>query len=1124
MKKMIKVYKNSSYKRANLTKNILYGFGLFALATVPIGATVASTLNSNLINEHTISDDSLSVTIDNQDASQFTTNVKPLVPLESISDWPLLTAKTGPIVSYGNKITALDWYGGEIWSLDTTTLLPSGITTANMTTFTNRAFINWDLDYVNSKLWFITNTGKDGQPPKQRLIKVNAITGEIELNMSLAYQPANLYRLFYKVSVLQSGKILIYGQGNEYWWLFDLYDPVTNRITNYNKQSVVGNMTNWIGGDNRMAAFFPLGNNYNLGLLYHQTSDSRYNSRYFVLLDDQFNRIVTDTSSPWYNAVLFADTTTDVALKNARVILQFYKFIDNQRTLFVFGSDIYIFWDKLNPDNSPQFQKFSLNSSEFIDSFTVDTNENLYFKFQNDTKINKITFNNAAYNTMTYSTSTYYDLSGSPIQAIVDGATRFKLYNVYRYAGQILLIEAYTRPFPGRLPPDPTTLGYPCGLQVGITSNASDPNFGDTKGLLNTADAYRFGPDFTISQSVLDSKLPSEITSNDLTLLNESFLTSNVTSSDGNLLYPPFTKKDYNDETGSFVIEVNLDQVPWFATTLPVDFIPVRVQKVFNTKDKINSRVSWKNANTDYDFINTLPSKVDAIDLKRFDPFLIDLTSQRVVNNISGEQLYPKKEYVVTSQNDATGEINIECKYTYMPLGVAIEAKNALTYNFTQSFTIFKSSDVPEFNWNAEGSGSSTTSTISNIPSLKKFTEANILPSSIKATDQNLLLEFINRNSSKGYPISKMQANIVASDISGTLSITVTLPASYYGDVKTFTHLYTGLNKLSNYTFAYTLPTGLTNLTPTTASEENTSATINYEKLLPSEITEDQLFSDFVKYNGYNSLDLNTTLIPNDANGTLQIQFELVNNYPTSVATINSFNLINGKTISNITIGNFLTTSQYKEQFVISFKNDNDKTLNSIKNLEVNTIMTALNSGTGIIIDGKTYSTKEELVELFISSKGVSIPPIKASNVFLYNDNESGLLTFELLFLENETGLSYPLSFTQTYTGFIQGVAIPTNDVFVFKNQNELVSNLLTKLPSTVALELKNNPTLIKDYFVQNVGGEFVSLISNQVNYTIETFSNDLTGTLGITVTFKNITNPQTLKLYSKSYSGFAKV
>lgn len=355
-----------------------------------------------------------------------------------------------------------------------------------------------------------------------------------------------------------------------------------------------------------------------------------------------------------------------------------------------------------------------------------------------------------------------------------------------------------------------------------------------------------------------------------------------------------------------------------------------------------------------------------------------------------------------------------------------------------------------------------------------------------------------------------MTPNITASDSNGTLQLNVTLPKDYYNKEESFTHIYTNLNRLSDYTFKYN--------NPISSNKIN-----NYSKMLPSQITEEQIFADFITYSGYDGLDLLTTLLPNDQNGTLTIQVELTNNYPRSVASINTFQLISGKYISTKTFSNFLTTNQFQQQYVVNFKNNNDSSLTSIKNLEVNSIINQLKNG-GLTIDGKTYKNEEELVELFIASKGIKIPQIQNNNVKLYIDNESGILTFELLFPEAETGLSYPLSFTETFTGFLQGVAIPTSDIFIFKNQSSLDKKIVSQLPSQIANQLKTTPTLVKEYFVANLGGQFINLIKDSNNFIIETFANDLTGTLGIIIKFNGLSNSNTLKIYSKSYQGFAKL
>ncbi|MEG1150844.1 MAG: hypothetical protein RSD51_01970, partial [Malacoplasma sp.] len=261
--------------------------------------------------------------------------------------------------------------------------------------------------------------------------------------------------------------------------------------------------------------------------------------------------------------------------------------------------------------------------------------------------------------------------------------------------------------------------------------------------------------------------------------------------------------------------------------------------------------------------------------------------------------------------------------------------------------------------------------------------------------------------------------------------------------------------------------------------------------------------------------------------GELEIIFTLDSSYPSKLGNdVNTFKLENGKYISKIKLGGFLTQENYYKQFSLKFKDNNDKSLSNVKNIEVNVILNSIKSPGGFTLDGKTYKSLEELVELFISFKGANIPTIKASNISAYANNSNGTLTFELSFLPSETGFTSNLIFSQIFTGFIKGVEKPTSDSFIFKNQDNLEETLLAKLPSQIKNELTTNKLLVKDYFVNFLLGQFTSLITNTSAFNLVIDANDVYGTLSIVIIFEPslITNKETLTTYSIEYNGFQKV
>ncbi|MEG2198612.1 MAG: lipoprotein 17-related variable surface protein, partial [Malacoplasma sp.] len=644
-----------------------------------------------------------------------------------------------------------------------------------------------------------------------------------------------------------------------------------------------------------------------------------------ALVDDNFKPIYAtmNDSVPW-SKMFYIGGDKDLKHWQPFPDKSFYKLLDG-RVITVIYNKLMIF-DNLKIESTQDFLT-SYTLEEPVQSFSFDTNENLFLTYRGQSNIHKLILpaRNSSAQPISYP---YYNLQDSSVNGIKNNASKFVLYNVSGYAGQIMLIKPVERLDPHKTKPlNPTQeeiTKNEYGLAAAIVNNVSSPQNGDSRGLLNTAEAFQFSADFDILKPILDAKIPSEITQSDLTLLNEAFFTINTTTNTtGELLYPSFVKGDIDDENGTFNIETNLDQVPWFASVLPTNFVPLKVKKVFSTKDKIASRVTWKDVNTDYNFKNTLPTKVDATDLKRFDPFYIDLLSQRIVDNTTQVQLYPKKDYSVSNANDTTGIIKIQCLYTYMPLGVATIKANEKTFTTSQDFNIFKSNDQKNFNWLV--STGTNSNNIKSISSLKMLSQSNLLPSSVDGTDTSQFLPFINVNTSSGYPLSKMSFKLRANDATGELAITATLPASYNGTQETFTQTYIGFNKTNDYSFSYKKPSYLTHISGSTAAG-NASPKHQYNKMLPTDVTEEMVYLDFVTYSGYNDLDLDIDFNANNNLGELEIIFTLDSSYPLKLGNdVNTFKLENGKYISKIKLGGFLTQENYYKQFSLKFKDNNDK-------------------------------------------------------------------------------------------------------------------------------------------------------------------------------------------------------
>ncbi|MEG1353330.1 MAG: lipoprotein 17-related variable surface protein [Malacoplasma sp.] len=1118
-------------KIPNKLKKLLPYFavlGTLSVATTAIATPLLIGKSPVLDSRNTsYANNNFSVSNTNLDANQFANQVKPLVPIEFNTYMQTISTKQGPIGFFKNEIRALDWFGALRWTLDTAPL-----TTPTYTPFVNRAFANWAYSFADDVIWLLMNVAPKS---KQKIVSVDAKNGKVQKQIDLPITLPKDDALFYFIQVLSSGNIIVYGEGGPFKRNKKIFicDPATDKtmrtITPSMSDTFVDSAPTTDSIDNkpytevRLFNIIPIIENRNIMVFqrYHGKVNANVS---LALVDDNFNPIypILDTNNPW-SKMFYIGGDTDLKYWQPFPDKSFYKLLDG-RVLTIIYNQLIIF-DNLKIENGKDFLT-SYALEQPVQSFSFDTNENLFLTYRGQSNIYKLILPNRNSSAQPISYP-YYNLQDSSVNGIKNNASKFVLYNVSGYAGQIMLIKPIERIHPGKEKPfdptesDITTNQY--GLAAAIVSNVSSPANGDSRGLLNTKDAFQFSADFDISQSILDAKLPSEITQSDLTLLNEAFFTINTTTNTaGELLYPSFVKSDINDEAGTFNIETNLDQVPWFASVLPTNFVPLKVKKVFSTKDKIASRVTWKDVNTDYNFKNTLPTKVDATDLKRFDPFYIDLLSQRIVDNNTQAQLYPKKDYSVVTANDDTGVINVKCIYTYMPLGVATINSNAKTFTVTNNFTIFKKTDTKAFNW-LLASGSNN---IQSISSLKMLSQSNLLPSSIDGTDTSQFLPFINVNTSSGYPLSKMNFTLVANDATGQLAITAVLPASYNGSTETFKQTYTGFNKTSDYSFSYKKPSYLTQISGP-AIGNNASPKHQYNKMLPTDVSEEMIYLDFVDYSGYNDLDLDIDFNANNNLGELEIIFTLDSSYPSKLGSnVNTFKLENGKYISRIKLGGFLTQENYYKQFSLKFKDNNDKSLSNVKNIEVNVILNSINSTNGFTLDGVTYKSLAQFVELFISFKGANIPTIKASNISAYANNSNGTLTFELSFLPSETGFTSNLIFSQIFTGFIKGVEKPTSDSFIFKNQDNLEETLLAKLPSQIKNELTTNKLLVKDYFVNFLLGQFTSLITNTSAFNLVIDANDVYGTLSIVIIFEPnlITNKETLTTYSIEYNGFQKV
>ena len=1093
-------------------------------ATALISTTSLAVAINNNINSSTSLSNQDKYLIDSQKNAD-TNEIKPLVPAQANGQNSFLSTSQGPLVYWNNVITSLDWYGAKRWSIDFSEDGYCKISGKYNDSW-KRAWFNWDYDRSRNILWVLGYGDKSNQ---QRLFSIDATTGK-----TIKIVDTGSYGTLKFISALSSGNVLMWdGATVSYNAQAKLYQSNTGVVTAItgNSASAMTNIDgNGTANNSKYKWYFtntiPIKSGYNFAVLMsfstisttgdNGAANANYNV-YFVLVDDNLNLIAS--SGKWTEGQLVAQGIQGYRNTSISAQKDYYQLVDGTVATVIYNKIVMINPNDVTAENNVSFSTFTPSESKWILSWSFDTSENLFFKYKDDTKIYKINSNVlkiGSNNSVT--AATYYDLSsGNP--KMQKYARNFILYNVYGYQGQIMLVNAwyndYINIYDSNVPNVSTEADNinEYGLVAAITQNLSDPNSGDSKGLLNTAEAFQFSADFSIPEQILKSKLPSEIVKEDLTITNDGFITQNPKFS------TPFSKV-MDDEKGTLKVTAYIDQIPWFVTNgqMPSDINPTEITKEYSDLNIVSQRISWKDSETDYDFKNTLPSKVTIDDLKRFDPATFNINSQTIVDG-SGNILYPKKTYIIESPNDNTGKITIKAKYDYIPLGVDGTEANVKSVTFSHDYNIFKLNDNKQFIFT--GTTGTTTSLIdvNTVPQLSSLLENQIFPStfvsSVSSTN-NGYLQFVNTDLSSGYPTSKMNFSFVADDDNGTLKVTATLPPDYYSDIKdnTFTQTYTGLNKNRNYSLNWV----------------NSPANIN--KLLPSEITDSYIFNNFLTYSGFNPLDLSIQLLPDDENGILNVNISLQGEYNDKVKKLNGFAKYGNTWMVSHTFKGFLTKEQQNNQYKLVFKSDSNASLNDLKKKTTQQVYEALKvGGTGLTIGNNTYKNFQDLVSnLLIASKGVSLPEVSDSDVTvnMYFNNGNGTADFVVQYPDSVNNLV----FVGSFTGFVLGNDVVTNDVLSFKTQLALETEV-KGVTNTQPLYNFFNKTvseakewLLKSGNINNLisytTGQYSDLLKNN-NYSLTITTNEIYGTISTILEFDKtkITNGNSVSIFAFTYSGF---
>ncbi|MDE5545605.1 MAG: hypothetical protein K2I76_03245 [Malacoplasma sp.] len=1061
-------------------------------------------------------------------------SVTDLIPSQSISQNSNLSTVNGPLTFWGNKITALDWYGSKIWDIDMSEYnIGYNGQKGEQAVYTGkgvsweRAWFNWDYNRKTNTIWVLGFYG--GKNNDQQLIAIDASTGNVTKTIGLGNTGAVYY-----VSALTSGNVVCFGNAaKSYDGTAFLYNPSQNKVIQLqgNSKNEVDSMIDegktgyrWVFNN-----LIPVANNVNLLEMYSfgtksgttgdQSASLASYDVYFLLVDDNLNFI---GQGSWSQPKKVASGIP--GYRNSTVAPQhdYFVLLSGKVATVIYNTVVII--DPSNTNNIIS-TSFPMSEAKWIQSWTMDANDNLYFKFKDDPKIYKIEKNTLSSTTSSsLNPITYLDLSGISQNNVNTYANNFVIYNVFDYTGQLMMINSQSDLYIRNpaLPDDNTTTKY--GLAIGVTQNINNQAQGDYKGLLNTSESFQKAADFDINSSALSSKIPSEINQNDVVTLNNSFFQANSK-------YPSFVISDIDDSAGTFKVQVNLYQVPWFATTLPSGSIPKTIEKSFSTTNKITNKVSWKSlsTSTDYDFLNMLPSNLKVADVQNLDPFQASFQSQ-TITDASGKLLYPKKTYSITNQNDQNGAVKISVKYEYIPMGVTYTsgASNVLTYNSENTYTVFKSTEQSAFYFMGQSSQAVDNQNINidvkNVPQLKSLLEANTLPSSFSSlVNQNTnnagFLQFINTSLSKGYPVSKINFSLEPNDTAGTLKITARISQDNSPDKQAHTYIvtYTNLNKQNSYTFSF-------------KNNVTSFGKVPFNTLLPSSVTEGEVMAYLVQYTGFDSNDFSISLSPDDAKGNLNVSVKLNSDYAPVIGNSNH-GFTNYSTF--YTFNGFMTTDQYNKKFSVEFVDDSSAKLLDLKLKQAQEIYdTLVVKKQSLKIGNQTYTNLSDLIErLLVANMGNSIPKNWSNNnqiqTTMYVDNSLGIASFYVKIPQNLLdGASSDLNLIANYSGFVKGNVDQTGDNLSFVSNNMLKNYLIAQkifteqqLSNMSAKEFGDwvkNSDNVKKIITYHTGQYDTKLQSNQ--YTLTVVSNDIQKTVSVTIDFGTMTNPKSLSNYSIQY------
>ena len=249
-------------KKLSKAKIILGAASAVTLASTTSLAIVATGNNTNFSNSFINQEESLINFYKYADSN----SIKPLIPSQANGQNSFISTSQGPLVYWNNKITSLDWYGAERWSIDFST--SEYVPASNYTGAWRRAWFNWDYDRSRNILWVL---GYGDSKIEQKIFSIDATTGKTIKTINTGSKGTLKF-----VSALSSGNVLMWeGATSTYNAKARLYDSQTGNVSEITGNSVSamnGIDGNGTASNNKYRWYFtntiPIKSGYNFAVLW----------------------------------------------------------------------------------------------------------------------------------------------------------------------------------------------------------------------------------------------------------------------------------------------------------------------------------------------------------------------------------------------------------------------------------------------------------------------------------------------------------------------------------------------------------------------------------------------------------------------------------------------------------------------------------------------------------------------------------------------------------------------------------------------------------------------------------------------------------------------------------------